>query len=342
MSDAEKLERARLAAFIPRFAATRIMVIGDIIVDHFIWGTVSRISPEAPVPVVNVTKEEMLLGGGANVLHNIYALGGQAMLCGIVGEDEMGARLRQLLDELGTSREGLIQGSRPTTVKTRVVAHGQQVVRFDREQTGIPAETTLNAICAFLDAHLAECGVVIISDYYKGVISQPLMNFLLEKVARIEQEQGRRIPVVVDPKPDQPDRFVGATIITPNHLEAEKLSGMSIRTEEDLHQAARILCDRFACRAVLITRGEAGMSLLERGKEMVTIPTLAREVFDVTGAGDTVIATLALGLATGASFSEAAALANVAAGLVVGKIGTATVNRAEILAELHGEQHGKE
>jgi len=339
MRTREKEEQAGLAAFIPRFASTRIMVIGDIIVDHFIWGTVNRISPEAPVPVVNVTREEMLLGGGANVLHNIYSLGGQALLCGIVGNDDDGSRLRQLLAELGAPTEGLIVGNRPTTVKTRVVAHGQQVVRFDREQTGPPSVATISAICSFLDAHLAECGVVIISDYYKGVISQPLMHFLLERVAKIEREQGRRIPVVVDPKPDQPERFVGATIITPNHLEAEKLSGMAIRTEEELGQAAKLLCDRFACRAVLITRGEAGMSLLEKGKALVTIPTRAREVFDVTGAGDTVIATLALGLAAGASFAEAAALANVAAGLVVGKIGTATVSSAEIVAELHRDQH---
>ncbi len=327
----------RLMKYVPRFAGTRIMVIGDIIVDHFIWGTVSRISPEAPVPVVNVTREEMLLGGGANVLHNIYSLGGQATLCGIIGNDDMGGRLRQLLADLGASSQGLVQGKRPTTVKTRVVAHGQQVVRFDREQTGAPSEQTIGAMCDYIDQNLVDFDVVIVSDYYKGVISQPLMSHLLSKVREVEQESGHRIPVVVDPKPDQSDRFIGATIITPNHLEAEKMSGLQITNEQELIQAAEILRDKFSCEAVLITRGEAGMSLLETGKDLVTIPTMAREVFDVTGAGDTVIATLALGLAAGATFAEAAALANVAAGIVVGKIGTATVSSAEILAELNGE-----
>ncbi|MBU0663579.1 MAG: D-glycero-beta-D-manno-heptose-7-phosphate kinase [Proteobacteria bacterium] len=326
-----------LVKYVPQFAGTRILVIGDIIVDHFIWGTVSRISPEAPVPVVNVTREEMLLGGGANVLHNIYSLGGEAVLCGIIGNDEMGGRLQQLLTDLGASSQGLVQGKRPTTVKTRVVAQGQQVVRFDREQTGVPSEQTIAVMLDFIDKNLAGFDVVIVSDYYKGVISQPLMSHLLQKVHEVEQECGRRIPVVVDPKPDQPDRFKGATIITPNHLEAEKMSGQQITSDEDLAQAAEILRTKFSCEAVLITRGEAGMSLLERGQGIVTIPTMAREVFDVTGAGDTVIATLALGLAAGASFTEAATLANVAAGIVVGKIGTATVSSAEILAELQGE-----
>jgi len=328
---------SQLVKYVPRFAGSRILVIGDIIVDHFIWGTVSRISPEAPVPVVNVNREEMLLGGGANVLHNVYSLGGQAVLCGIIGNDEMGGRLRQLLTSLGTSTQGLVQGKRPTTVKTRVIAQGQQVVRFDREQTGVLSEQTGSAILDFINGNLADFDVVIVSDYYKGVISQELMSSLLQRVREIEQGSGRRIPVVVDPKPEQASRFVGATIITPNHLEAEKMSGMRISTELELIRAAEILRDKFCCQAVLITRSEAGMSLLEAGQEMVTIPTMAREVFDVTGAGDTVIATLALGLAAGASFTEAATLANVAAGIVVGKIGTATVSSAEILSELQGE-----
>jgi D-beta-D-heptose 7-phosphate kinase/D-beta-D-heptose 1-phosphate adenosyltransferase len=326
--------KSQLMQYVPRFSGAKILVIGDIIVDHFIWGTVSRISPEAPVPVVNVTREEMLLGGGANVLHNIFSLGGEAVLCGIIGNDEMGGRLRQLLVDLGASSSGLIQGKRPTTVKTRVVAQGQQVVRFDREHTGAPAEQTISSMLAFIDDCLADFDVVIISDYYKGVISQPLMRHLLHRVQVVKQETGRRIPVVVDPKPEQPSRFIGATLLTPNHLEAEKMSGVRITTEQELIAAAEILQNKFSCEAVLITRGEAGMSLLEKDKDVVTIPTMAREVFDVTGAGDTVIATLALGLAAGASFVEAAMLANVAAGIVVGKIGTATVSSAEILAEL--------
>ncbi len=327
-----------LEKLVQRIGGKKVLVVGDIIVDHFIWGTVSRISPEAPVPVVNVTEEEYLLGGGANVLHNIYSLGGEAVLCGIIGDDEMGGRLQELLGKLGASTAGLVLGKRPTTVKTRVVAQGQQVVRFDREHTSTPSEATVEAMISFLDHSMADFDAIIISDYYKGVIGKELMTRLLRRVARVEEESGRRIPVVVDPKPSQPERFFGASLITPNQMEAEKMSGMAIDTVENLKKAARLMLDRAGCEAVLITRGESGMALLEKGKEMVSIPTTARAVFDVTGAGDTVIAALALGLAAGASYADAAAFANIAAGVVVGKIGTATVNREELLAVLHGEE----
>jgi len=318
--------------------ARKILVVGDIIVDHFVWGTVSRISPEAPVPVVNVTKEEFLLGGGANVLHNIYSLGGEAVLCGIIGDDDMGLRLKGLLQDLGASIDGLVKGKRPTTVKTRVVAQGQQVVRFDREQVGEPSDKTIASMTTFLDQNMADFDAIIISDYYKGVIGQTLMKQLLARVAEVEKVQGKKIPVVVDPKPSQPERFYGASLITPNHLEAEKMSGMTINTTEDLRIATALLLEKTGCQAVLITRGESGMALLEKDKELLVIPTTAQAVFDVTGAGDTVIAALALGLAAKASFSDAAALANIAAGVVVGKIGTATVNKEELLAVLHGEE----
>lgn len=316
----------------------KILVVGDIIVDHFIWGTVSRISPEAPVPVVNVTKEEFLLGGGANVLHNIYSLGGTAVLCGIIGDDEMGERLQDLLRGLGASTAGLVRGKRPTTVKTRVVAQGQQVVRFDREQTGALSDSTVAAMTAFLDNNLSDFDAVIVSDYYKGVIGKPLMKMLLTRVAVVEEDSGKKIPVVVDPKPSEPERFFGASLITPNHMEAEKMSGITIESVDDLRIAAGMLLEKTGCEAVLITRGEAGMALLEKGKSLVSIPTTARTVFDVTGAGDTVIAALALGLAAKASYTDAASLANIAAGVVVGKIGTATVDQNELLAVLHGEE----
>lgn len=329
---------SELEELVKQIAGKKILVVGDIIVDHFVWGTVNRISPEAPVPVVNVTKEELLLGGGANVLHNIYSLGAEAVLCGIVGADEMGARLKGLLQELGAPTRGLVQGKRPTTVKTRVVAQGQQVVRFDREQTGSPSEKTIQTMNAFLTENVSDFDAIIISDYYKGVISKPLMNQILIRVAEVEKETGRKIPVVVDPKPDQPDRFYGASLITPNHIEAEKMSGRHIHNIEELRAAAELLLQKVGCQAVLITRGEAGMALLEKGRELVSIPTTAREVFDVTGAGDTVIAVLALGLAAGAPYGEAAALANIAAGVVVGKVGTATVSQEELLAVLHGEE----
>ncbi|MEN8198523.1 MAG: D-glycero-beta-D-manno-heptose-7-phosphate kinase [Thermodesulfobacteriota bacterium] len=328
----------QLERLLEQISGKKILVVGDLIVDHFVWGTVSRISPEAPVPVVNVTKEELLLGGGANVLHNIYSLGGEAVLCGIIGDDEMGGRLQGLLKDLGASTAGLVKGKRPTTVKTRVVAQGQQVVRFDREQDGAPSPATVGAMIEFLHQNLADFDGVIISDYYKGVISKTLMEALLARVDQVAGESGKRIPVVVDPKPGEPERFYGASLITPNHMEAEKMSGMTITCTEELRPAAQTLLEKVGCQAVLITCGESGMALLEKGGELVTIPTMAREVFDVTGAGDTVIATLALGLAAGASFADSAALANIAAGLVVGKVGTATVSPEELLGVLRGDE----
>ena len=316
----------------------RILVVGDIIVDHFVHGTVSRISPEAPVPVVNVNREEYLLGGGANVLNNIFSLGAEAVLCGIIGDDEMGRRLQDLLAKRGASTEGLITGKRPTTVKTRVLAQRQQVVRFDREQAGTPSAATVAGMTQYIDEHLAQFDAIIISDYFKGVIGKDLMTKLLDKVEQVKKQTGKTIPVVVDPKPGDPDRFHGSTLITPNQMEAEKVSGVTIDSNDNLQKAAEILLEKVACKAVLITRGEHGMALLEKERPLLCIPTTAREVFDVTGAGDTVIAALALGLASGANYAEAAALANIAAGVVVAKVGTATVSREEILAILHGEE----
>ncbi len=330
-----KTEMIQLAE---QIAGKRILVIGDIIVDHFVHGTVSRISPEAPVPVVNVNREEYLLGGGANVLHNIFSLGAEAVLCGIIGADDMGSRLQELLADLGASTEGLVTGKRPTTVKTRVLAQRQQVVRFDREQSGSPSAATIAGMMKYVDTNLVNFDAVIISDYFKGVIGKELMTKLLKKVSQVKEQHGKTIPVVVDPKPGNPDRFHGSTLITPNQMEAEKVSGIHIDSNANLKKAAEILLEKVACQAVLITRGEYGMALLEKEKELLCIPTTAREVFDVTGAGDTVIAALALGLAAGASYADAAALANIAAGVVVAKVGTATVSRDEILAVLHGEE----
>ncbi len=328
---------AELEALTGKISGKRILVVGDIIVDHFVHGSVNRISPEAPVPVVNVDREEYLLGGGANVLHNIYSLGAEAVLCGIIGADPMGDRLQDLLHELGASTEGLVTGKRPTTVKTRVLAQRQQIVRFDREQTGSPAAATIQKMIDYFAENLAAFDGVIISDYYKGVIGRDLMENLMTRVKAIEKQEGRMIPVVVDPKPGKPERFNATSLITPNQLEAEKMTGMVIDSNESLKKSAEILLEKVSCQAVLITRGAQGMALLEKGRQLLTIPTTAREVFDVTGAGDTVIAALALGLAAGASYADAATLANIAAGVVVAKVGTATVTQEELLAVLHGE-----
>jgi D-beta-D-heptose 7-phosphate kinase/D-beta-D-heptose 1-phosphate adenosyltransferase len=312
---------------VKKFQAANILVIGDIIVDHFIWGTVSRISPEAPVPVVNVTKENLLLGGAANVLHNIYDLGGKATLCGLIGDDAMGDHLLKLLADLSSPASGVVRSkNRPTTLKTRVIAQNQQVVRFDREKKCCPSPESLDEIFRFLDRTLTTFDAVIISDYDKGMISLQLMDYLRDRA-----NGGKKIPLIVDPKPTRPERFKGVTIVTPNHHEAELMANVVIEDENDLLNAAKTLQKMLNGEAILITRGEAGMALFEKDKPLLTIPTMAKEVYDVTGAGDTVIATLALGLAVGLGFAEAATIANLAAGIVVGKIGTATASTDELL-----------
>jgi D-beta-D-heptose 7-phosphate kinase/D-beta-D-heptose 1-phosphate adenosyltransferase len=318
---------------VDRFADTRILVIGDVIVDQFIWGAVSRISPEAPVPVVNVTREELLLGGSANVLRNIISLGGSCALCGIIGNNSMGEELLALMQNIGAPVNGLVKGARPTTLKTRVVAQHQQVVRYDREKSGTPSRQTLNRLLDYLAASLSEFDAVIVSDYAKGVVNEQLMIRLHQLLEQFRAETGQPLPLIIDPKPANFHHFVGATVITPNNLEATLMSGMDINDEQSLLAASRQIREDLGCEGVLVTRGEAGMALLQ-GEDFVTIPTMAKEVYDVTGAGDTVAATLALGLAAGCSMVDAAVLANHAAGIVVGKVGTASVSRQELFAAL--------
>lgn len=330
-------DRKVLPEALEQFGNARILVIGDVILDQFIWGSVNRISPEAPVPVVKVDREEFLLGGSANVLKNIYSLGGSGTLCGVIGADVMGEKLIELVQALPSTPEGLIRGERPTTVKTRVVAQGQQVVRFDREETGAPGKETLAGLISYLEKHLHEFDAVIVSDYSKGVVNESFMIRLHQLRRAIIGESGKKLPLIVDPKPQNIHRFVGATVITPNNLEASLMSGMEIRDEQQLAAAARYIREEIDCRAVLITRGEAGMALLQEDDELITIPTMAKEVYDVTGAGDTVAATLALGLVAGCSMREAAVLANHAAGVVVGKVGTASVTIEELRRTFRSE-----
>lgn len=316
-----------LQSAINKFGDANILVIGDIIVDHFIWGSVSRISPEAPVPVVSVTNENLLLGGAANVLHNIYAMGAKATICGIIGDDAMGDHFLDLLADLSSPTIGVIKSTRrPTIIKTRIIAQSQQVVRFDREEIKTPSKENFNKVLKFLDNHIQNYDVIIVSDYAKGIISTKLMDHLRAKA----KEHGN-IPLVVDPKPKQMQCYQNTSIITPNNNEAELMSGITIDSEENLLNALTKLQKKLDVDGILITRGEAGMTLLERGKDVFTIPTVAKEVYDVTGAGDTVIATLSLGLAAGLSYIDAAKLANIAAGIVVGKVGTATASTEELL-----------
>ena len=311
---------------VDRISGGNVLVIGDVIIDHFIWGKVTRISPEAPVPVVDVREENLLLGGAANVLNNIYSLGGKATLCGVIGDDAMADQLEMLLQKLASPVSGILRATdRPTMVKTRVVAHNQQVVRFDREKRLPLLEADRKRIEQFLDANLDRFDAIVISDYAKGLISAELMDFLRDRI-----KGGAAMPLIVDPKPGRPALFRKVSIVTPNNREAELMSGMEITDTESLRLAAEKLLTDLDCEAVLVTRGEEGMALLERGKTMINIPTKAKEVYDVTGAGDTVAAVLALGLAVGLDYRRAALLANYAAGIVVGKIGTATTTIGEL------------
>lgn len=312
-------------SLIAGFGKTTILVIGDIMIDEFIWGTVTRISPEAPVPVVAVNRETLLLGGAANVVHNVHSLGGRVLLAGVVGDDQMGEKIKQLLEAEGISSEGVVvQEGRRTTIKTRVIAHSQQVVRFDRESRAPISEESQQVLISYLDRHWKEADGVIVSDYGKGLITPRLMSYILER------RRGDGKLVAVDPKMGNFDLYKGVTVVTPNRQEAESAAGRQIVDEASLMEVGRILLERFASEAVLITRGEEGMTLFERGGEVIDVPTVAKEVYDVTGAGDTVISTMTLALAAGNPFAEAAVVANYAAGIVVGKVGTATVTPEEL------------
>ncbi len=319
------LSAKRARAIIEKFGRARVLVVGDLIMDHFIWGRVKRISPEAPVPVVEVASESIMLGGAANVVNNIHSLGGRSLVTGVVGNDLDGRKLVASLKEKGIPAEGIITDrKRPTTIKTRIIAHHQQVVRFDREmREKIDTEVT-DKVLRYIKRAARAADIVVISDYAKGLITERLM----EETNSLCLDMGR--PVAVDPKVEHFGFYRRSTIVTPNNLEASQASGIDIDDDEALHRAGEALFGRLGCQALLITRGENGMSLFEPGSE-THIPTVAQEVFDVSGAGDTVIGTLALALAAGAGYREAAVLANFAAGVVVGKVGTATLAPEELL-----------
>lgn len=298
-----------------------ILVIGDIMLDQFIWGRVSRISPEAPVPVVEVESESTMLGGAANVVNNLVSLGGKVLLCGVVGDDHPGEEVISKLEELGVDIGGItIERDRPTNVKTRIIAHAQQVVRYDREKRISLKPSTIYHILNFIHAKKNDISGVIVSDYGKGVLSRKLM-------AGIKQEiSGCTFPVAVDPNVKNFPLYKDITVITPNHNEAGQIAGREIVNEKDLLKVARKILNHNRCRALLITRGEEGMTLFEEGGSMTHIKSIARKVYDVTGAGDTVIATLTLGIASGLDMKSAAYLSNLAASIVVGEVGTSTVN----------------
>lgn len=305
----------------------RVVVLGDVMLDEFIWGDVSRISPEAPVPVVEIKRESTHLGGAANVMANLLALGAQGWVIGVVGEDAAAEKLRaSLRRDGGGQADGLLvaDNSRPTTIKTRIIAHNQMVVRADRERRAPVNGETEERIITAVKAALENADALVISDYDKGVVTPRILSEVLPFAYG-------RMPVLVDPKIRNFDSYRPATLVTPNHHEALRLTNLEEDSDDSLIGAARKIRDRLNCDAVLITRGDRGMMLVEADRDPVFVETSAREVYDVTGAGDTVIATLAAGLAAGSSMTEAAMLANYAAGIVVGKLGTATASSKEVL-----------
>jgi D-beta-D-heptose 7-phosphate kinase/D-beta-D-heptose 1-phosphate adenosyltransferase len=311
-----------------KFGGTGILVIGDLMVDQYIWGKVKRISPEAPVPVVEVEKENLLLGGSANVAHNVLSLGGKVFITGTVGRDDTGKILINKLLEKGFNTDGIvIDGNRPTTVKTRVIAHSQQVVRFDREIKSDISKPTLSLILEYVTSCLPDIKGIIISDYSKGLITKTLIKKLLNLTKS-------KIFIAVDPKIGHFDYYKGASLITPNVNEASFASSIDIKDDKTLAEAGNTLLKKLQCRAVIITRGDEGMSLFEKSGKSTHIPTCAREVYDVSGAGDTVISALTLCHSAGAALEDAAIIANHAAGVVVGKVGTAVATQQEILKNL--------
>ncbi|MEW6001461.1 MAG: D-glycero-beta-D-manno-heptose-7-phosphate kinase [Nitrospirota bacterium] len=310
------------------FKTRKVLVIGDLILDRYIWGKVNRISPEAPVPIVEVTDENFLLGGASNVANNIVSLGGHATIVGVTGRDRIGEILTNMLLKRGIENKGVFQCSKPTTVKTRVIAHNQQVVRFDKEDKGKVEEKVFKKIIGYIRGVIQDHDAVIISDYEKGLVSPELIREVLK------HSKPANIFVSVDPKVGHFHYYKSVSLITPNVMEASIASGVQIRDEKSLITAGELLLKKISCDLVLITRGEYGMSLFNK-ERVVHIPTVAKNVYDVTGAGDTVIATFTIAYVSGASMEEAAVIANHAAGIVVGEVGTAVVTSDQLRKSFH-------
>lgn len=321
------ISKQRAADLLREIGTRNIVVLGDVMLDEFIWGDVTRVSPEAPVPVVDIRRESTHLGGAANVLANLLALGAKASVIGVVGDDFAGERIRSSVRDKSarqTDGELVLDPSRPTTIKTRIIAQNQMVVRTDRElRTPVNGQTE-NQIIKAVKAALDTAHALVVSDYDKGVVTPRIL-------AEVLPAAYGRIPVLIDPKMRNFDAYRPATLVTPNHHEALRVAGLEEDSDDTLRRAAQIIRQRLGCDAVLITRGDRGMMLVEGDSDPVNVETAAREVFDVTGAGDTVIAALGAALAAGASMAEAAVLANHAAGIVVGKLGTATASAKEVL-----------
>jgi D-beta-D-heptose 7-phosphate kinase/D-beta-D-heptose 1-phosphate adenosyltransferase len=320
--------RQQLEQLFASMPGTRIMVVGDLMLDNYIWGKTSRISPEAPVPVVEVKNDELRLGGAGNVVNNLLALGCAVSVASVIGADEDGQHLLTLLSSMDVAVDGIRQSTlRTTSRKTRVLASQQQVLRIDQESKYEITDEEKSGLFNYVQDQLPHIQAVLLSDYQKGVLTPELLQLIIGAC----RKQG--IPVVVDPKGTDYSHYQGATLLTPNRQEAEAATGIRIIDPVSLQEAGTSLINKHAIDALILTRGEEGMSLFLQDGAVRHLPTEAREVFDVSGAGDTVAAMVGAALATGAGFEDAARMANLAAGIVVGKLGTSTVSPAEIRTE---------
>ena len=315
----------KLINILEQFKNKKILVIGDVMLDKYIWGNVSRISPEAPVQVVNVLKETYAPGGAANVANNISALNAQVVMVGIVGNDIMKDKLIEELKKRNMEVNGIfIDSNKPTIQKVRVIGRSQQLLRFDYEKKGSADIKTENDIFDFVSKKVDEVNAIVVSDYAKGVITKSLM----EKLIELCKEKNKII--VVDPKPKHKDFYKNASLITPNNTEAHQMTHfLEEEVDSNVEKMGKELLEELNS-TILITKGEKGMSLFEKDGKITNIPTFAKEVYDIIGAGDTSVATVTLALASGASFEEAAIIANHAAGITVGKVGTSTVSIEEL------------
>ena len=316
-------ELKKMKKIIDNFTNKKILVLGDLMLDKYIWGNVARISPEAPVPVVEVHKDSSCLGGAGNAANSLESLGASPLLVGVVGDDGEG----QWIKENVSDNRGIFTDiSRPTTVKTRIIAHHQQVVRVDLEKKSPISSKMEKQIIKFIKEENFDG--ILISDYNKGTLSRSLVNQTLSYAKR------KKIPVFVDPKFENFFLYSPVTLITPNHYEAARIVHLECTTDSQVEKVGQKILERIPAPYLIIKRGEHGMSVFEKGKKTLHIPTVAKEVYDITGAGDTVIATASLALLSGSTIDEAAVLANIAAGIVVGKIGTATSTSGELLDAL--------
>ncbi len=316
----------RFSEIVRSFSKAKILVIGDFILDEFIWGDVNRISPEAPVPVVNVKEQSFMPGGSLNVAHNIQCMKAQVYPCGVLGRDLYGRMLTKEMRKEGIQTDGIIYDKeRPTTLKTRIIAHSQQVVRFDRENVSPILEKDAKQIVDFVSKKIDQVDVVIIEDYGKGLITKEL----LKEVIGIAKEHKKKI--VVDPKEKHFSYYEGVTAITPNHHEA--IGAVKDHENQNLtiEEVGQKLLDKLGCDGVLLTRGKDGMALFEKDGSVTQVKAAAQEVYDVAGAGDTVVSVFSLALAVGATMKEAAMISNLAAGVVVSKVGVAVCLPDELI-----------